>query len=106
MFNLCLGSWQVLALPRMSKLQLQNEGKVMSNRLWVDDNGTVVCDEHAGTYLRSAFEAKPQAIQHRTPLGTWCAYYTHLLGGADLVCEVCTPWNSPNHPYNTIKAGA
>jgi hypothetical protein len=30
MFNFCLGSWQVLALPRMSKLQLQNEGKVMN----------------------------------------------------------------------------
>jgi hypothetical protein len=76
-----------------------------TNRLWVDDNGTVVCDDHAGTYLRSAFQANSEAIQHRTPLGTWCAYYTHLLGGADLVCEVCTPWDSPNHPYNQ-KVGA
>ena len=78
----------------------------MSNRLWVDDNGSVVCDNHAGAYLTSAFEAKPNAIQHRTPLGTWCAYYTNLLGGENLVCEVCTPWDSPDHPYNKIKAGA
>jgi hypothetical protein len=78
----------------------------MSNRLWVSDNGDVTCDEHAGMYLICAMKAKPQAIKHRTPLGTWCAYYTHLLGGENLVCETCVPWNSPNHPYNTMKAGA
>ena len=79
---------------------------MMSNRLWVDDDGTVVCDQHAGTYLRVAFETKPNGIQHKTPLGTWCAYYTNLNGGKDLVCEVCIPWNSPNHPYNQNKEGA
>jgi hypothetical protein len=106
MFNLCMGSWQVYALPRMSKLQLQDKGKVMSNRLWVNNDGTVTCDNHAGSYLTSAFEAKPNAIQHRTPLGTWCAYYTNLIGGENLVCETCVPWNSPDHPYNKLKAGA
>jgi hypothetical protein len=79
---------------------------MMSNRLWVDDNGTVLCDAHTGMYLRSAIERNNQAIQHKTPLGTWCAYYTNLLGGKDLVCEVCIPWNSPNHPYNAMNAGA
>jgi hypothetical protein len=79
---------------------------MMSNRLWVDDDGTVVCDQHAGTYLRVAFQTKPNGIQHKTPLGTWCAYYTNLNGGKDLVCEVCIPWNSPNHPYNRNKEGA
>jgi hypothetical protein len=75
-----------------------------TQRLWVEDNGTVLCDEHGGTYLTSAIQQKPKAIKHRTPLGTWRAYYTHLLGGADLVCEICTPWDSPNHPYNLKKA--
>lgn len=78
----------------------------MSNRLWVDDNGTVLCENHAGTYLTSAIQSNNQAIQHRTPLGTWCAYYTNLRGGANLVCEVCTPWDSPDHPYNKNKAVA
>lgn len=77
-----------------------------ANRLWIDDEGTVLCEEHTGFYLGSAIKQNGQAIQHRTPLGTWCAYYTNLRGGADLVCEICTPWNSPNHPYNEIKAGA
>ena len=77
-----------------------------TNRLWIDDNGTVVCEEHAGVYLKSAIKANNDEMQHETPLGTWCAYYIHLLRGENLVCEVCTPWTSPNHPYNKIKAGA
>ena len=86
----------------MTERQVTN----MSNRLWVNDDGTVTCDNHAGMYLRSAFQAKPKAIKHKTPLGTWCAYYTNLLGGENLVCETCVPWNSPDHPYNKLKAGA
>lgn len=76
----------------------------MSNqRLWIDDNGTVLCENHTGVYLSESIKANGQAIQHHTPLGTWCAYYTHLLGGADLVCEICTPWDSPNHPYARMQ---
>jgi hypothetical protein len=77
-----------------------------TQRLWVSDNGDVLCEEHIGTYLKASIEANGQAIQHKTPLDTWCAYYTNFLGGKDLVCEVCTPWDSPNHPYNKMKAGA
>ena len=77
-----------------------------TQRLWVSDNGDVLCEEHTGTYLKASIEANGQAIQHKTSLDTWCAYYTSLLGGKDLVCEVCTPWNSPNHPYNQMNAGA
>ena len=78
----------------------------MSDRLWVSDNGDVICEEHAGTYLRCSIEAKPKAVQHITPLDNWALYFTHLLGGANLVCETCTPWDSPDHPHNKIKAGA
>lgn len=73
----------------------------MNQRLWVSDNGDVVCEEHAGMYLRSSIKAKPKAIKHRTPLDNWSLY-----GGENLVCETCIPWNSPNHPFNKINAGA
>jgi hypothetical protein len=78
----------------------------MSKRLWVSDNGDVVCENHAGTYLKCAIEAKPKAIEHSTPLDNWGLYFTHLIGGANLVCEVCVPWDSPDHPYNKLKASA
>lgn len=78
----------------------------MSKRLWVSDNGDVVCEEHAGFYLKCAIEAKPNKTAHNTPLDNWGLYFTHLLGGENLVCEVCTPWDSPEHPYNLLKAGA
>lgn len=78
----------------------------MTTRLWVSDNGDVLCESHAGTYLRSAIDADKQAIEHTTPLDNWSLYFNHLIGGVNLVCETCTPWDSPNHPYNTIKAGA
>lgn len=77
-----------------------------TQRLWVSDNGDVTCDDHAGMYLRCAIEAKPNAKKHRTPLDSWSLYFTNLLGGENLVCETCVPWNSPDHPYNKIKAGA
>jgi hypothetical protein len=73
----------------------------MNQRLWVSDNGDVVCEEHAGMYLRSSIQRKPKAIKHRTPLDNWSLYL-----GENLVCETCIPWNSPEHPYNKINAGA
>jgi hypothetical protein len=97
-------------MPRFSYRQRANVsaggGNKMAQRLWVSNKGDVICEDHAGTYLRCAIEAKPKAIKHKTPLDDWSLYFTHLLGGADLVCEVCVPWNSPNHPYNKLKAGA
>jgi hypothetical protein len=77
-----------------------------TQKLWISDNGDVTCEAHAGVYLTSSIQAKPKAKQHKTPLDNWALYFTHLLGGENLVCETCVPWHSPNHPYNTIKAGA
>lgn len=59
-------------------------------RLWVSDSGDVICDNHAGAYLKSAITAKPKAIQHRTPLDTWSAYYLNMKGA--LPCMVCVDW--------------
>jgi hypothetical protein len=78
--------------------------KIGTQRLWVSDDGDVLCEDHAGTYLRLAIRSNPEAIQHETPLDNWCAYYTNLLGGGNLVCEVCVPWDSPNHPSNKVLA--
>jgi hypothetical protein len=78
----------------------------MTTQLWVSDNGDIICADHAGTCLRVAIEADASAIQHSTPLDNWALYATNLIGGENLVCEICTPWDSPNHPYNKIKAGA
>jgi len=79
---------------------------ISTERLWVSDNGDVTCENHAGMYLKCAIEAKPKAVKHNTPLDRWALYFTHLLGGENLVCETCVPWNSPDHPYNEMKAGA
>ncbi len=39
--------------------------------LWLNDNGAISCEDHAGQYLRSAINQRPRAKTHRTPLGTW-----------------------------------
>lgn len=41
------------------------------DRYWCDDNGMLTCEDHAGSYLRSAITASPRRTSHRTPLGTW-----------------------------------
>jgi hypothetical protein len=77
----------------------------MSTRLWVADNGgDVLCQDHVGTYLASAIKSAPEATEHDTPLDTWALYFTHVIGGDGLVCEVCTPLDSPSHPYSKVKA--
>ncbi len=42
----------------------------MTTTLWHDDNGRVLCADHLGHYGQASIAAKPQAKQHRTPLGT------------------------------------
>ena len=63
-----------------------------NQKLWVSDNGNVTCLKHAGAYLKSAIQAKPKAITHRTPLDTWSLYAEHLLKG--LPCESCVDWST------------
>jgi hypothetical protein len=58
-----------------------------SNRKWVGTRGDVICDEHAGVYLKSAIENDPTARQHITPLDWWIIYSSN-----DFPCEVCVPW--------------
>lgn len=69
-------------------------------RYWMDDNGQTVCDEHAGSYLRSAIEARPKARTHHTPLGMWeqmtdedVSEFTAMLAEHGIarthVCETC-----------------
>ena len=72
--------------------QVQAQLSKSNERLWVSDNGDVLCDNHAGTYLRASIQAKPKAKMHHTPLDTWTAYSLNRPGG--LPCEVCVDWSS------------
>lgn len=73
-------------------------GGLMSQPLWISDEGDVSCEKHGGMYLMSAIKAKPKAIKHKTPLDNWSLYFTSLLGGENLKCESCTS--------ASVKAGA
>lgn len=42
-------------------------------RVWIDAGGMVLCDRHAGNYLRSGIERAPHARRHETPRGDWLA---------------------------------
>ena len=60
---------------------------MMRTRLWIDQNGRVVCEKHAGNYLRSAIAAHPHAQHHRTPLGDWISDHS-----GRFPCETCQPF--------------
>ena len=79
-------------MTKTTSEQVKAQIKFDGRRLWVSDDGSVICDGHAGVYLRSAIEANPVAISHRTPLGTWDAFSMDLLGA--LPCEVCVDWST------------
>ena len=40
-------------------------------RLFVNDNGAICCENHAGQYLKSAITQRPKAKKHKTPIGTF-----------------------------------
>lgn len=68
-----------------------------TTRLWANDNGAIVCEEHAGAYLRSAIEARPKARTHKTPLGT-----NYMMTDAEVAefmeaCEVTVVCESCRH---------
>lgn len=59
---------------------------VKPERMWVNAGGVVLCDRHAGNYLRSGIEHSPRATRHDTPLGDWLADRS-----GRFTCERCTP---------------
>lgn len=41
-------------------------------RLYLNENnGSITCAAHGGSYLKSAIAVRPRAAKHVTPLGTW-----------------------------------
>ena len=68
-------------------------------RLWIHDNGSVTCKEHAGTYLKASIIANPNKREIWTPLGTW-----ELTFDDSFPCETCVPFDSPLHPMNKVGA--
>ena len=65
-------------------------------RFWISTNGEVTCEKHAGMYLISAINAKPQFIAHQTPLGDW-VLYCNAPWRRKLECESCA--------YSQARAG-
>lgn len=67
-----------------------------TDRLWWDENGCVLCEAHAGSYLTHAILDKPGRRSAWTPLGKW-----FLVTPADhaeakdndweIRCETCHP---------------
>jgi hypothetical protein len=60
---------------------------------WTNDGGMSLCNEHAGDYLHSAIQSKPNAKTHRTPMGTWERLtdedVTYFTGKGIPCCENC-----------------
>ena len=55
-----------------------------SNKLWIGTAGEITCENHAGTYLKTAIANDPTARQHITPLD-WYIIYT----SGSYNCESC-----------------
>lgn len=58
------------------------------NRLWIGQDGRIVCTEHGGYYLQSAIENSPEKNHHITPLNDWEEIPSSVyVPGLD--CEIC-----------------
>lgn len=56
-------------------------------RLWIGDNGEIVCTLHGGQYLQDRVLTYPQKLHHQTPLNLWL----DITNRPDYIfpCEVC-----------------
>jgi hypothetical protein len=67
----------------------------VAGRFWMDLNGWVVCEQHAGYSLGAAIRSRPGAKTHRTDITVWerltRAEVTELaaLVGRPSPCEAC-----------------
>lgn len=57
-------------------------------RMWIGENGQLVCSKHGGNYLREKIEASPKGPHHSTPLGTWVDV-TNNPDVEGIPCEIC-----------------
>lgn len=69
------------------KRKPQELDNYLKARLWVGDNGQIVCTFHGGHYLLTAVEAEPKRVEHQTPLNHWLDITNH----PDFThpCEIC-----------------
>lgn len=64
--------------------------------LWLNENnGSISCEQHGGSYLRWEIDARPKARKHVTSLGTWLrvtaddrSWWLAEFGRA-MACETC-----------------
>lgn len=66
-----------------------------AERLWMDDNGMLSCEAHAGNYLQHAIARRPRAKSHSTPRGRWVLLTDAEVAiiaadcGTTVTCESC-----------------
>lgn len=67
--------------------------KTDDTRLWMDQGGMVLCEQHSGRYLRAAIAENPRADRHVTPLGFYellgCGGEVEPVDGYRPDCERC-----------------
>lgn len=57
-------------------------------RLWIGENGQIVCSKHGGNYLKENIASAPKSPHHSTPLGTWVDV-TNNPDVKGVPCEIC-----------------
>lgn len=73
--------------------------KISTQKLYISDNGAVICANHAGYELSGAIQSDPSQNLYFTTLGTWLVAGAHDYlafregTGCDLTCEICRDWN-------------
>jgi hypothetical protein len=73
--------------------------KTATKKLYIHDDGSILCTDHAGHELSGAIKNNPRRKTHWTPRGTWeiatSDYYEYFKSGTgiDLDCEICRDWN-------------
>ena len=73
--------------------------KTATKKLYIHDDGSILCIDHAGHELSGAIKNNPRRKTHWTPRGTWeiatSDYYEYFKSGTgiELDCEVCRDWN-------------
>ena len=65
-------------------------------KIYIHDDGSLTCPQHAGANLSASLEAHPRKKIHWTPMGTWeladpaYAEFFKSQTGVDFDCETCS----------------
>lgn len=63
--------------------------------VWINNNGEVVCETHAGFHLRSQIAASPNRASYDTPIERWVRE-----DSGQVACESCAPQARRSQPVD------